>query len=240
MSKISPPNEKEALTEKNISSPMKRREFFRFTGLSAAAAALIMPGCKQIEDFIGDPKTPVDVKAVVLGSGDIGILNYAYALEQLEAAFYTQVVATPYRGMGDTVMNIMKDLMAHEVIHREFLKMALGVKAIRSLTFDFSKVDFKDRESVLQTAQAFEDLGVSAYNGAGKLLQNPDFLMVAGKIVSVEARHASVIREQVKLYSFADTTDMNGLDPARMPMEVLNMAQTFIVEKIFADTLPKA
>ncbi|HWV65036.1 ferritin-like domain-containing protein [Chitinophaga sp.] len=35
-----------------------------------------------------------------LGSGDVAVLNYAYALEQLEAAFYTQVVLTPYTGIG--------------------------------------------------------------------------------------------------------------------------------------------
>jgi hypothetical protein len=35
------------------------------------------------------------VTQVPLGAGDIGLLNYAYALEQLEAAFYTTVVATP-------------------------------------------------------------------------------------------------------------------------------------------------
>ena len=34
--------------------------------------------------------------AADLGSGDIGILNYAYALEQLEAAFYTMVIDSPY------------------------------------------------------------------------------------------------------------------------------------------------
>ncbi len=32
---------------------------------------------------------------VDLGSGDTGILNYAFTLEQLEAAFYTQVIQNP-------------------------------------------------------------------------------------------------------------------------------------------------
>lgn len=31
-----------------------------------------------------------------VGSGDMGVLNYAYALEQLEAAFYTQVRTGSY------------------------------------------------------------------------------------------------------------------------------------------------
>ena len=38
--------------------------------------------------------------AVDLGSGDTGVLNYAYALEQLEAAFYTQLLAAPYSRMS--------------------------------------------------------------------------------------------------------------------------------------------
>jgi hypothetical protein len=33
--------------------------------------------------------------AAELGEGDIGVLNYAYALEQVEAAFYTKVTASP-------------------------------------------------------------------------------------------------------------------------------------------------
>ncbi len=36
-----------------------------------------------------------EVLAADLGRGDIGILNYAYALEELEAAFYTEVVSNP-------------------------------------------------------------------------------------------------------------------------------------------------
>ena len=52
---------------------------------------------------------------------------------------------------------------------------------------------------VLTTARTFEDLGVSAYNGAGQLLALSPFLNHAGKIVSVEARHAATIRNLLAL-----------------------------------------
>ena len=64
--------------------------------------------------------------AVDVGGGDLGVLNYAYALEQLEAAFYTQVIAHPYAGMTRYERSMLQDIKSHEVAHREFFKNALG------------------------------------------------------------------------------------------------------------------
>lgn len=124
--------------------------------------------------------------------------------------------------------------------HREFFKNALGSKAIPALEVDFSTINFGSRDSVLGTAKAFEDLGVSAYNGAGKLITDPTYLVLAGKIVSVEARHAAYIRDLISPGSFADSTviDANGLDKSRTPMEVLAIAGTYIKTKIDASNLP--
>jgi len=58
-------------------------------------------------------------------------------------------------------------------------------------------VDFNSRNSILATAKAMEDTGVAAYNGAGKLISNLDYLVMAGKIVSVEARRAFAIRNAI-------------------------------------------
>ena len=182
------------------------------------------------------------VGAVDLGGGDIGVLNYAYALEQLEAAFYTEVVASPYRGINDYELALLTDIRDHEVTHREFLKGALGGKRIPDLEVDFSAVNFNSRKSVLTTARTFEDLGVSAYNGAGQLLRNPDFLVAAGRIVSVEARHAAVIRNVLAPFSEAfagdDVVDENGLDVVRLPSEVLPAADPFVATPVSANQLP--
>ncbi|MGH7657643.1 MAG: ferritin-like domain-containing protein, partial [Gemmatimonadales bacterium] len=176
-------------------------------------------------------------------AGDFGVVNYAYALEQLEAAFYTRVIASFYAGASTEEQTILTDIKKHEVVHREFLKAALGGNAIADLRFDFSSVNFGNRESVLQTARTFEDLGVSAYNGAARFLSDPNLLLVAGKIVSVEARHAAAIRDLLRPRTryFAGDDVVNrktGLDVFNRPTRVARIAAPFFRRRFDLSTLP--
>ncbi len=218
-----------------------KRTFLKLSGAALAALAVSGTAIDALASgenaFLSIPIAPQS-GAVDLGSGDTGILNYAYALEQLEAAFYTQVISTPYTNMAGQERQILTDLRDHEIVHREFFKTALGAGAIPALTPNFGKIKFNNRNSVLKTAQVFEDLGVSAYNGAGQLLTNPEFLLLAGKIVSVEARHAAAIRSLLKPRS--DSFAPDPLDEARSPPAVLALAGPFISTKISGDNLPKS
>lgn len=209
---------------------LQRRNMLKLFGISAAVITI---GASCNDD---DP--PPSNGGVNLGSGDVGILNYAYALEQLEAAFYVQVIATPYSGITALETSYLTDIRDHELIHREFFKAAIGANAIPALQVNFSSIDFTSRASVLATAQAFEDLGVNAYNGAGKLIVDPAYLTLAGQIVSVEARHAALIRDLISNGTFANSTDSNGLDSAKTPAEVLAIAGTYITTVIDASNLP--
>ena len=212
-------------------STLHRRKFLLFSG-AALSAALIGVSCSKDDDTMGE--------GVNLGSGDTGILNYAYALEQLEAAFYTQVMTTPFSGMTAVESSFLADIRDHEIAHREFFKNALGSNAIQDLEVNFSSINFTNRDSVLGTAKAFEDLGVAAYNGAGKLITTPAYLLLAGKIVSVEARHAALIRDLISNGSFANSevVNTNGLDLALNPPDVLAAASGFLKTKINASNLP--
>jgi hypothetical protein len=54
-----------------------RRNFLKLSGIGLALAGLTFVGCEE--------GVVVDSGIFDLGQGDVGILNYAYALEQLEA-----------------------------------------------------------------------------------------------------------------------------------------------------------
>lgn len=239
-SSLSPSPSMSSTLLKDVSAATSRRDFFKRAGfgLGAAAAAVSLQAC--------DSDDPIDGDVVTLNfANDFGVLNYAYALEQLEAGFYATVI-------GDAAFNstfnaderaIFQDLAAHEAIHRDFFEAAImgaGGNPIPDLTPDFSSIDFSDRSNVLAVAQTFEDLGVSAYNGAGKYIQSAAYLTLAGKIVSVEARHASVIAGLITPNSIAASgqIDANGLDKALEPSAVLAAAGAYIQDDIALTNVP--
>lgn len=217
-----------------LGSVASRRNFLRALGVGGTVVLLpsVFAACKESTSSIAEPRVQqqyLSQQTVSLNlSNDIGILNYAYALEQLEAGFYSAVVAAPvFSTLPDAEKEVLTDLRNHEVIHRDFLKAALGSNAIGALQADFSSL-LTDRATVLGASRQFEDLGVAAYNGAGKYLRDAGYLLLAGKIVSVEARHAAAIRDILDTTgkAFADNTfetilDANAVERAFEPAAVI-------------------
>jgi Ferritin-like domain len=135
---------------------------------------------------------------LTFNADDIGILNFALLLEELEAAFYAAVVASG-KVTDNKEREYMRVLGAQEAAHVTFLRSVLGDQtlfATDDISFRQDGLDaiLSDRNKILNTAVALEDVGVHAYNGAGTSLKNPTYLLAAGSIVSVEARHAAGVR----------------------------------------------
>ena len=216
-----------------MSNTFDRRSFYKTAGAGLTACLA----------FTSVSAAGITLKGGIdLGSGDLGILSYAYALEQLEAAFYTAVIANPFKDMSSIEKSFLTDIRNDEIGHREWFRKVLAANNVKDFTaeFDFSSVDFANRDNVLHTARVLEDTGVSAFNGAGPLLTSGDFLGFAGKIVSVEARHAAYIRDLIEYGDYAgdDVIDSNGMDAAAPPTEVLKHARAFFKSHINGSNLP--
>lgn len=229
-----------------------RRDFLRVAGLGGLALVLptalagcaddtvapVLPGINQSHIRPLEPGQSVTLDF----SSDIGVANYAYALEQLEARFYFLVTEHPAADFLPGEITLIREIRHHEEAHRDFFAAYLGAAGIGGLTFDFSTVDFSSRDAVLTASRIFEDLGVAAYNGAGELLTDPNNLILAGKIVSVEARHAAAIRDLIlprsPYFAGDDVIDPMGLDRAFDPPTVLAAADPFIVNPVIVVGLP--
>ncbi|WP_137291737.1 ferritin-like domain-containing protein [Natronorubrum halophilum] len=169
---------------------------------------------------------------------DIDILNYALTLEYLEAEFYTRglqnideaALEQQFEGWGpiqDQVVNRLHVVRDHEVTHAEVLGQtvqSLGGEPAQRPEFDFGTA-VQEPAEFIATAALLEDIGVSAYAGAAPYIDTFELVPPALSIHSVEARHASFLRELNGEIGFPEPFD----DP-RSKSEVLELASGFIVE----------
>jgi hypothetical protein len=144
------------------------------------------------------------------------VLNFALKLEFLEAAFYNAGVASSL-GFSAAEKAYLTTIQGHENAHVKFLQSVLTTSAVAQSSqgtngvYDFTAggtfpTVLTNVDTFFAVAQAFEDTGVRAYKGqAPNLLGQQVPLTAALNIHSVEARHASAIR-QIRRSRGATTT----------------------------------
>jgi hypothetical protein len=122
---------------------------------------------------------------------DRDILNYALALEYLQASFYSEVerLGAVHGALGHQA----RVVGAHERAHVTAMREVLGRHAIARPRFDFRGAT-EDAGRFRRTAVAFEDLAVAAYSAQAPRIRARPYLVSALAIASVEARHAAWIR----------------------------------------------
>jgi Ferritin-like domain len=162
---------------------------------AGAAGALVVGGAllAALPDAVGAAPSPKQ---------DREILNVVLLMEEVQARFYTEALR---RGLlTGELEEFARVVGAHERAHVAFLRRTLGSEARRRPTVQFDSLT--SPRSFTAAAIALEDLAVAAYNGQGPNLTKPA-LAAAGKIVSVEARHAGWIRDIAGRNPAPDATD---------------------------------
>jgi rubrerythrin len=129
------------------------------------------------------------------GGADVEILNFALTLEYLESTFYDRAVMKG-KGLSRDARTLATEIRDNELAHVDALRTAItgvGGKPVEPPEVGFG-LAFTSEAKFLGLAQALEDTGVSAYNGAAPSITSIEILGAAGSIVQVEARHAALIR----------------------------------------------
>ena len=218
-------------------------------GAVIAGGATLLSASRSARAAVNPPLTFADIP----GTGDIKVLNYALALEVLEADLYDQALKRLTSGgtnaAGTTIpgLNISEsepdveytlEFRQVEIDHRDFLKGAIGSGniadgAFANATFDFN-IQNLSRQQVVELLQTVEALGTSAYLGAIPFFATRRFLQIAAAIQGTEARHTAVITAiKNRLFNTTDPVaplfnQNNGIDQPIAPNDVLAQASAFI------------
>lgn len=170
-------------------------------------------------------------------ASDIAILNYALALEHLEANFYVEGLsrlrlsdfqsATFGKVLGaGTVNGVLTNLgriRDHEVAHVAALRStirSLGGVPAEPCSYSFN---YKNADEFLQIAQALEETGVQAYDGAIAMVTSAAIKSAGASIATVEARHAAYLQLVNGNVPFPQ-----AFDTTKTMREVLAIASQFI------------
>lgn len=155
--------------------------------------------------------------AASTSSGDIAILNFALALEYLQASFYTETERIG--ALRGALAHQAHVVGAHERDHVRAFKEQLRSAAIKEPHFDFHGVT-ENPKAFRSTAVAFEDLATAAYKEQAPKIKSRAYLAAALAIHSVEARHAAWIRRLAGFLPAAKAFD-EPLDDQRV-VDIVN------------------
>ncbi|KAM0751135.1 hypothetical protein T439DRAFT_380141 [Meredithblackwellia eburnea MCA 4105] len=183
----------------------------------------------------GASETKASSSSTSASNVDLVVLNLALTLENLEAQFYSKALSTfPVSAMvaaglsqtqaqiiTEQVQAIQKDEATHASAITDAIK-AGGGTPFNGCSFNFDGA-LADPITFLAVARSLEQVGVSAYLGAASLLSDKAILTAAGSILTLEARHQSLLN------TFnGGTFNPQSFDIALGPEQVLALAGGFL------------
>lgn len=159
--------------------------------------------------------------------------EFADVLEQFETKFYSQALSqfqdADFTSAGfsssDIPLEQLTTIQSDEQTHSKALQAAIldfGGTPITSCKFNFGPV-LQSVGTMINVARIVEDVGVGAYLGAAHLISDPVLLTAAASIMTVEARHQTVLN----ILSGTGTAIPSAFDIALRPEEVLAIVSPF-------------
>jgi len=167
-------------------------------------------------------------------NNDLLVLQFANVLEQLETGFYSQALLqfkdSDFTSAGfsssqiplEQLTTIQIDEQTHVNAVQAIIK-DFGGTPITSCKFNFGPV-LQNVPIMMNVARILEDVGLGAYLGAAHLISDPTLLTSAASIMTVEARHQTVLN----ILSGTGTAIPSAFDIPLAPQEVLAIVSPFL------------
>jgi len=165
-------------------------------------------------------------------AANILVFQFANVLNQLEEKFYSQAISKfqdqDFTDAGfsspQMVTEILTQIQQDEATHIVALQGGISAFGAAPLNCNFN-VDsaLTDVNTAAATARLLEFTGVSAFLGAANLLP-PDLIDAAGSILTVEARHSTLLN----VFSGQGSSIPSAFDLGLTPQEILGIAGGFI------------
>ena len=203
----------------NTTNNSSRREILAKAGIVGAGAAAFllaaqsgqaqpaatkkepMTDGKMAPDEMADGKMMDGKMApkMMAPSGDLDIVRFALTMEQLEAAFYAQIVTAHQNRvyLPARAFQLAQQIALAEADHVRALSgvLAGAEQAVPAApTFQFPAQVFLSPITFAWFAYTLEEIGIGAYLGAVGNIESDDIRQAAASIYGAEAQHAALLR----------------------------------------------
>ena len=208
-----------AAVQRPINLEAGRRAFLKTAGMGTALAALATVSSGEAQAATGDVDVAILNFALNLEYLEAAFYQQAAYGVNLPADAMTGI-GTPGSITGGRKVNFTSSAVANyaaeiandEKNHVIFLRSVLGKQAVAMPALDISNAftvaaqaagivgptgffdAYASDVNFLLASYIFEDVGVTAYNGAAPFITNKTYLGAAASILAVEAYHAGLIR----------------------------------------------
>ncbi len=177
-------------------SNVTRRDFIKKSAFFGGAAAIAMATPAGVFGFQA-------AQAAAADDGDVGLVNFAYTLENVAVAAYKAAAGTNL--LPKAVLDVGLRFAGQHADHAAALGAAYKQLTGKDATpppGPFAFPALKNVNDILTFAKALEEAAVGAYYGASSMLKAPALQQAITSIMGVESMHVTVLASALSMNPF--------------------------------------